>query len=370
MLINKNTGSLEAGEVIVMKLSSGEEIIAKIESTDNGVVKLHRPCALGMGPGGAVLNKWAVLADKDKLVDLKMEFVMATAAPDKEIADHYESITSSIVKAPAGLVTGQRMVKSKRKPSLRFRLTEDYVVNLNRKNWFIDVEQYLWTRFASKQFKNATFRDWLEYLLEPMRPYLSIRIVNCKSTDERSLSHALAVGGAYDNFVDKKKKKPIKLTVYHWKWPDYSAPHIKEWFAHEIFKTIVHELNHLKQGRKKNYSFDHWVGPYLEDPDEIDSYALNAAQGLVARFGVREAKKRVANFKTRDSHCSELCSYAKIDNLVVQSRFLKRLLKYINVYEEYEYMHGKHKLNSYKLHRKHARTRQAIKKQISIQKSI
>lgn len=106
MLINKNTGALEAGEVTVMKLSSGEEIIARIESKDGGSVKLHRPCALGMGPGGATLNKWSVFADKDKLIDLKIEFIMATSAPDKEIADHYESITSSIVKAPAGLVTG------------------------------------------------------------------------------------------------------------------------------------------------------------------------------------------------------------------------------------------------------------------------
>ena len=106
MLINKNKGVLEAGEVVVMKLSSGEEIIARIESSEGGVLKLHRPCALAMGPGGAVLNKWSVLADKDKLVDLKLEFIMATAAPEKDIADHYESVTSSIVKAPAGLVTG------------------------------------------------------------------------------------------------------------------------------------------------------------------------------------------------------------------------------------------------------------------------
>jgi hypothetical protein len=106
MLINKNTGVLEVGEVVVLKLSSGEEVIARIESKDSDSVKLRRPCALGMGPNGPMMNKWSVFADKDKLVDLKIEFVMATAAPEKEIADHYESLTSSIVKAPAGLVTG------------------------------------------------------------------------------------------------------------------------------------------------------------------------------------------------------------------------------------------------------------------------
>lgn len=106
MLINKNKGVLEAGEVVVMKLSSGEEVIARIESNEDGVLKLHRPCALGMGPNGPMINKWSVFADKDKLVELKTEFVMATAAPEKDIAEHYESLTSSIVKAPAGLVTG------------------------------------------------------------------------------------------------------------------------------------------------------------------------------------------------------------------------------------------------------------------------
>ena len=106
MLINKNKGVLEAGEIVVMKLSSGEEVIAKIDSCDNAVLKLQRPCALGMGPNGPMMNKWSVFADKDKLVELKLEFIMATAAPEKEIADHYESLTSSIVKVPAGIVTG------------------------------------------------------------------------------------------------------------------------------------------------------------------------------------------------------------------------------------------------------------------------
>lgn len=253
------------------------------------------------------------------------------------------------------------MAKSKRKPSLRFRLTEDYVVNLNRKNWFIDVEQYLWTRFASKQFKNATFKDWLEYLLEPMRSYLNIRIVHCRSKEERKLSHAFAVGGLYDDHLDLRKKKPIRITVYHWKWPDYSAPGVKEWLANEIFKTITHELNHLKQGRKKNCKFKEWHGEYLEDPDEIDSYALNAAQGLVARFGIRDARKRVAKFKTRDNHCNEMASYAKVDNKQVRERFLKRVLKYILVYEEFESLYGKNKLYSYRIRKFNAMPKKKLK---------
>lgn len=106
MLINKNTGKLEAGEVLVMKLSSGEEVIAKIESVDGNTIKLYRPCTLGMSANGPVINKWVVFADKDKLVELKSEFILATCPPEKQIADHYESLTSDIVKAPAGLVTG------------------------------------------------------------------------------------------------------------------------------------------------------------------------------------------------------------------------------------------------------------------------
>jgi len=253
------------------------------------------------------------------------------------------------------------MVKSKRKPSLRFRLTEDYIVNLNRKHWFIEVEHYLWTRFASKQFKNATFRDWLLYLVEPLRPYIDVRIVYCSLKGKHKPIDTFAVGGVYEDHLDKRKKKPIKLKIYRWDWPDYSTPGAKEWLANEIFKTITHELNHLKQGRKKNYRFLEWHGEYLEDPDEIDSYALNAAQGLVARFGIREARKRVAKFKTRDSHCTELASYAKLDNIRVQARFIKRLIKYIDMYEEYEALNGKNKLSSYKIHYKRALTRRKIK---------
>lgn len=104
MLINKNSGLIKENEVVLFKMSSGEEVIAKIDSIKEDSVCLHRPCSLVLSQQGPSLNKWLILADKDKPVEIKFSSIMAYAAPETNAVEHYESVTSNIVKAPAGII--------------------------------------------------------------------------------------------------------------------------------------------------------------------------------------------------------------------------------------------------------------------------
>ena len=105
MLINKNTNSFDPDNIVVLKMHSGEEVMGRVKEKDDTHVHLYRPCSLGMGPGGPALNKWLVFGDKDCAVPVRLsEIAAGPVKPDREIAEHYESITSNIVKA-SGLVT-------------------------------------------------------------------------------------------------------------------------------------------------------------------------------------------------------------------------------------------------------------------------
>jgi hypothetical protein len=225
------------------------------------------------------------------------------------------------------------------RPSLVVRLTEDFKVNLNRRYWFIEVEQYFWSRYASKHFKNVSFKEWLDYQIVDLRKYINIRMVAEKKPlpEQRKF----AVSGLYDSYADKKKKKAITLAIWRWNWPEYAEPGSKERLMHLLIKTLVHELNHVRQSRTRNYWANYVPWEYWQDPDEIECYALNAAQSLVARYGIKGARDRAIKFKTKDSHCSELNEYAVRTDEYVQQKFIKKVLRYIETYESYEKEGGK-----------------------------
>lgn len=234
-------------------------------------------------------------------------------------------------------------------------------VSLNQKYWFIEVENYFWLRYVSKHFRNVTFEDWMLYQLEPVRKYITVKVLARKKP--RRQRPFLCIAGWYDTFLDKKRRKPISLIIYRHGWPSFSQIRSREHFLNYMIKTLVHELNHQKQSRKKNFRNYNWHGDYLSDPDEIDSFALNAAQSLVARFGVDDAYDRVTKFRTRDSHCLEFRDYAQLDDTGVQQKFVKQVIKYINIYKDYQARYGKDALFSYRIHRQTKHTRRQIKSQ-------
>lgn len=234
-------------------------------------------------------------------------------------------------------------------------------VNLSQKYWFIEVENYFWLRYVSKHFRNVTFENWMQYQLDPIRKHTTVKVLARKKP--RLQQPFLCIAGWYDTLQDTKSRKCISLIIYRFGWPTFSRITAREHFLNHMIKTLVHELNHQKQSRKKNFQNYHWYGDYLSDPDEIDSFALNAAQSLVARFGVEQAYKRVIKFKTRDSHCLEFRDYVEVGDLAVQRKFITRVFKYINVYKDYQEKYGKDAIYSYRINRRSKHTRRHIKRQ-------
>lgn len=249
--------------------------------------------------------------------------------------------------------------KNKKLPRHCFKLTNDFTINLNKKYWFIEVENYYWQRFANVRFKNTSFRDWLNYIIEPSKPYINIKVAKQPIPKTTTIKSKIRVGGYYE--LDKRKCKPLHIRFWHWGWPEYSEAGRKEWVMHEYIKTLVHELNHAKQHHSRNNIAFYWDGGYYEDPNEIDSYALNTAQALVARFGTTEAKKKIGGMKTKDTFCSELINYSKLENTQVKHKFMKKTLKYIEVYESYEREWGEDYLFCFRIRKGQSTSRQKIK---------
>jgi len=251
----------------------------------------------------------------------------------------------------------------KRRPTLTVRITDDFRINLSKKYWFIEVENYFWSQFASKHYKNITFREWFDFQLEPLKKSMVVHVYPRKKPDKGKENTFFAFGGWYDSIADRKRKKPIRVHIWFWRKPHYSRLGVKERFVNLLIKTVVHELNHAKQSRTRNYHLTNWSGDYYKNPDEIDSYALNSAQSLVARFGVDGARNRAKKFKTTDSHCSEFKDYFSMKDEGVRQNFIKKVLKYIGIYESYESEFGTDNLLCYRIKRHAAHSRRHIKKQ-------
>ena len=70
----------------------------------------------------------------------------------------------------------------------------------------------------------------------------------------------------------------------------------------QVFDTVVHELRHQRQYRKRKFK----VGPergsghkeYLADPDEIDAYSISIATELVRSLGRIRALRYMHNIVT------------------------------------------------------------------------
>ena len=111
------------------------------------------------------------------------------------------------------------------------------------------------------------------------------------------------VNGYYDPEDDKEHECAIELIIVHnfpkdlvW-YPTHSTLILTQ-----IFDTVVHELRHQRQYRKRKFK----VGPergqghkeYLADPDEVDAYSISIATELVRSLGRTRALRYLHNIDT------------------------------------------------------------------------
>ena len=113
------------------------------------------------------------------------------------------------------------------------------------------------------------------------------------------------INATYDSFDDHLNETPIEVVVYHNfdKLVEWETKHVTE-FLIQIFDAVVHEFKHQRQSFTRIHE-SYWTHTsstqnfkgYLEDPDEIDAYALSIAIELCRTLG----KFRALRYMTRIS---------------------------------------------------------------------
>lgn len=213
---------------------------------------------------------------------------------------------------------------------LTVRVSDNLVVNFNKATWFIDLENWFWAN-NQQRFKNVSFENWAKGMVKPFRPYFSISFKKTKK-----LGKEQTVSGFYVADDDRSGRKPISIIIHYDKWPEFTDTMRRRALMFEFIKVIAHELNHQRQYRVRKYFNPNYVEPYYHDPDEIQSWALNAAQSLVARYGIRRSKRLFWDFSTvkEKRYCSEHHAYATMPEKV-KKRFLRHVARYIGIYDDY-----------------------------------
>jgi hypothetical protein len=128
--------------------------------------------------------------------------------------------------------------------------------------------------------------------------------IKLTTTRDKTLNEdCVYVNGYYDPEDDKEHECAIELIIVH------NFPKELVWYPNhstliltQIFDTVVHELRHQRQYRKRKFK----VGPergqghkeYLADPDEVDAYSISIATELVRSLGRTRALRYLHNIDT------------------------------------------------------------------------
>ena len=114
------------------------------------------------------------------------------------------------------------------------------------------------------------------------------------------------VNAYYDPEDDQNRETPIEVIIYHNFDKDviWTNKQITELLV-QVFDATVHEYKHQRQSRKRNYAefweradADHEFHEYLQDPDELDAYALSIAIELCRTVGKFRALRYMPKFTT------------------------------------------------------------------------
>ena len=105
MLINTSSTTPEVGKPITLKLVTGEEVIGKVTEVTPDSLSLLKPCVIFINPNNGQLAMQNVIlsGDHDKPVLFNRTVIVAYAAPERVIGEHYMGALSGIIKAPPGL---------------------------------------------------------------------------------------------------------------------------------------------------------------------------------------------------------------------------------------------------------------------------
>jgi len=155
--------------------------------------------------------------------------------------------------------------------------------------------------------------------------------------DKTLLQEVFYANGYYDPEDDKDQECPFEVIITH----NFPKDHV--WYPEhatllliQIFDTVVHELKHQRQYRKRKYKTfverDDSHEEYLADPDEIDAYSISIAIELCRSLGRIRALRylnnieKISRFKLHGQFVSPSLSMYS-----VHKPLLKRLSKKVYV---------------------------------------
>lgn len=146
-------------------------------------------------------------------------------------------------------------------------------------------------------------------VLKTLRKEFKLQNIELKirSRKDKSLDSAeFYVHAYYDSFDDKNLDVPIEVIVnnYFDKEQVWDSKQVKD-FLIQVYDAVVHEKKHQRQSKKRNYELyweHHDAGyhyhEYLQDPDELDAYALSIAIELCRTLGKHRALRYMPKFTT------------------------------------------------------------------------
>lgn len=126
-----------------------------------------------------------------------------------------------------------------------------------------------------------------------------------KSQSKKFLSSdEFYVNAYYDSEDDLNKETPIEVIIYH-NFPKdivWDKKQVTDLLI-QVFDAVVHEIKHQRQSRKRGHK-EFWerhesgyhYREYLQDPDELDAYALSIAIELCRTLGKHRALRYMPKF--------------------------------------------------------------------------
>jgi hypothetical protein len=159
------------------------------------------------------------------------------------------------------------------------------------------------------------------------------------------------IGGVYESYKDKKNQKSITISLHYKSKTDklyFSYPKFKK-TSTNIADTILHEVIHARQYRRRNYKYipgyestaqsskQRSEQEYLGHNDEIDAYAFNIACDLSDQFeNNKEILKHInSDFSDKRLKDSTYRMYMKAFDFDHNHKVIKKLKKKIIHYLPY-----------------------------------
>lgn len=93
MLLEK---SIQAGEIITLKIMSGEEVIGKLVSEGDDYFEVTRPTVTQLTQQGVIMIPYVFSLNSDKTIRIAKSAVIISAVTEKEFADGYIQNTTGL----------------------------------------------------------------------------------------------------------------------------------------------------------------------------------------------------------------------------------------------------------------------------------